>query len=335
MRFEKSPSSFIVEEILKPELGGGEYKYYIMEKAGIDTARAIKLIERHNSARVHCSGLKDSDSTSMQWICSAKELECPEGESISLEYAGSSKKRIFVGMHTANRFIVKLAEISENERKIIPKILRREAFPNYFDSQRFSKKGMKAAGFLLAGDYEGAAKEMLAKAEGFESDKSKEIKKIISEKWGKWKELEADPAIPAAKKLFFSEMAAGKGAKECIGLLEPKALSIACKAGQAMEFNSKLGEMIRKQNAKEMPEIEIAGEKFPATLKPKGIKRQITIGPIFPKKAKLERKTSFAAEQPKATFSGGGCVLEFTLRKGRYATILIKCLQAICEKEAR
>ena len=41
MKFTKSPETFKVEEVLRPELGEGKYFYYVLEKKGISTHNAV------------------------------------------------------------------------------------------------------------------------------------------------------------------------------------------------------------------------------------------------------------------------------------------------------
>jgi TruD family tRNA pseudouridine synthase len=336
MLFEKNESNFIVQEILDLKLeknNNGKYKYYILEKSGIDSSNAIKLIGKQNKTAIYYSGLKDAKSTSIQWICSKKYLAEPNDERINLEYVGASNKRIFVGMHTANKFIIKLSKISEKEKTLIPKILKHETFPNYFDEQRFHGKSIKAGELLVNENYEAAAKEILTNHDCFETEKSKNIKEYIKNNWGNWKKILKNKKIPETKKIFFKELENGKNFKDCINLLERKSVSIACKASQAMQFNLKLKSLIEKQNKKEIPQIEISGKKFPIKFSHHGIKRNIIIPPIFPAKTELTRKTFFKAEQPKTTFFEENCVLEFKLRKGCYATILVKSLKALCENK--
>jgi tRNA(Glu) U13 pseudouridine synthase TruD len=336
MQFEKNHSNFIVQEILDLKLeknDKGKYKYYILEKSGIDSSSAIKLIGKQNKAAIYYSGLKDAKSKSIQWICSKKYLAEPDDERINLEYAGTSNKRIFVGMHTANKFIIKLSKITQKEKILIPKIIKHETFPNYFDEQRFSNKSIKAGELLASESYEAAAKEILTNSDYFETENSKKIKEYIKTNWGYWKKILNNKEIPESKKIFFQELENGKRFEECINLLERKSVSIACKARQAIQFNLKLKSFIEKQNKKENPTIEILGKKFPIKFSPHGIKRTITIPPIFPAKTELKRKTFFKAEQPKTTFFEENCILEFKLRKGCYATILVKSLKALCENK--
>ncbi len=331
VKFTKSPETFFVEEILRPELMGGKYYYYIMEKRGIDSANAVKILENENKTHVSFSGLKDANASTRQWVCSAKELAPPKNAKIKLEFRGMSHEKIYVGMHSANRFTLKLEGVSGNEQKTIAQISKTD-FPNYFDDQRFSPLSVKLGKCLFAGNWEGAMKCALTEISGKESEKSAAIKKHISENWGRWDLLAEHPEMPNSKKAIFRALLESNDFKKEVILLERKTVSIACRAFQAEEFNRSLSEGIKKQNAREQGFIEINSVEFPVKFSARGIKRKITIVPVFPRRTKLERKTFFNAQKVSAKFAEGNCTLKFELRKGSYATILVKCLGAYCKK---
>src|SRR3989344_809357 len=139
MEFRKSPATFIVEEIMKPKLGEGKYFYYILEKEGLDSVSAVELLKKENKTHISYSGIKDANARTRQWICSEKELKSSDNR-IKLEFKGKGARRIFVGMHSANKFTVKLTDISQQEAELLKKSLKKIFFPNYFDEQRFNEK---------------------------------------------------------------------------------------------------------------------------------------------------------------------------------------------------
>lgn len=329
MKFEKNPDTFFVEEIMAPQLRGGRYFYYILEKRGIDSPHAIALIEEKNHAMVFSSGLKDSDAHTMQWICSEKELVPPKDDRIGLIARGKGSQRIFVGMHSANRFRITLRSLSLMGKKFLSSDLRKTAFPNYFDEQRFNEKTVSAGTELLAGNWKGAVKAVLTERLGFESEKSVEIKNLVAQNWGNWKLLSESVQIPESKKPIFRHLADGGAFKDAIPLLDRKSISIACRAAQSLEFNRLLGVEILKQNITGQKSIHVGAQELPVRLSFKGIKRELVVPPVFPKKTILKRRTYFHADKARARFDGSDCELEFDLRKSCYATILIKCVQAM------
>jgi len=329
MIFEKSPESFVVEEILKPRINGGKFQYYVLEKTGIDSPNAIKILEKENDAPVYFCGFKDAQATTRQWICSLAELNEPADARLRLEYKGKSDQKIFVGMHESNKFTIKLGKVSEAEKKFLKTGLKKTAFPNYFDEQRLGEKSVELGLALAAQEWEKAAKIALAKSFEYESEKSVQIKILISRSWGKWDELAANEEIPQSKRNIFIELAKGIEFKKACLLLEPKTLSISCRAAQAHMFNVALKGQIEKQKVRNQKQIDIGKEIVPVLFSVKGVKREIAIGPIYPKSTKLKRKTYFVLQKTKLSFKGSDCTLEFILKKGCYGTVAIKCIMAI------
>ncbi|MEK6941661.1 MAG: tRNA pseudouridine(13) synthase TruD [archaeon] len=332
MNFAKSPGSFEVKEILVPVFDGGKYFYYSMKKISIDTLSAANSIEKENNARVYFSGLKDSTASTVQWICAEKKLATPADARISLEFFGKSSKKIFAGMHSANYFKIRLTDVGIKEKKFLSKQLKKSVFPNYFDDQRFNDKTTALGKALLEKNFESAAKIALTKKLAFESEKSMQIKKLISDNWGNWETLLAKDTIPEIKKKIFALLKQENDFEKAVLLLEPKSVSLACRAIQSAQFNESLKAEIGKQKNRGQKSIEIFSSNFPINFSPKGIKRQLEIPPVFPQKNSLERKTFFNAKNIKTAFNASNCTLEFELKKGSYATILVKCIKELAGK---
>lgn len=331
MDFKKTPDSFFVEEVMGIKLDGGHYFYYMLKKHGVDSASAIKALEAENRARIYFSGLKDAQATTVQFICSNKELSKSTDPRIGLSFLGKSSEKIFVGMHSHNLFRVVFGGAAEKDRVFLRTGLRKTAFPNYFDDQRFNEKTTRLADALCSGNFENICRIALTDAAEFESEKSKEIKGIIQKNWGDWTGLCANEKIPESKKQVFSFLSKKQDFRSAIKLLEPKTIALAAKAAQAFEFNRQLAGLILEQKNRSQKSIEIAGQNFPILFSPKGIKRSIRVLPAFPFKRNLDRKTFFFAEKPKISFSGDECTLQFILKKGCYATIAVKSILAYCK----
>jgi TruD family tRNA pseudouridine synthase len=325
MKFNKSPETFKVEEVLAPEIGEGKYFYYVLEKQGIATSQAVRVLEKQNNARIFVSGMKDAAAATMQWVCSEKKLENAD-KRMELLFMGNSAKRIYAGMHTSNKFTVVLEDVDGNARKILEKEIRREAFPNYFDEQRFSPKNLEIAKMVLQEDWKGTVKTALTESSEFESEKSRAIKKIIAEKWGKWKELAADLELPLPKRRIFEMLEVEGDFKKAFGMLPRKAIGIYCRVCQALQFNEMLKKQINAQNSKWQKYISIGNEEYPSEFKYKALKREFEIPAIFPTSTILKRKTFFKPKNAKVKFENGKATLQFELKKGCYATVLVKCL---------
>jgi len=211
-------------------------------------------------------------------------------------------------------------------------LLKKSAFPNYFDEQRLSPATVELAQALLGGKWEDAAKAALGAEGRMQSEKSKKIRQIIRENWGSWKKLIDDPQVPESKKGFFRLLLAGGDFKSALPELERNTISIACRTAQALIFNEALAKEISKQNARDQRHIEIAQGKFPVKFSYRGTKRGLKAAPVYPRNGVLERKTYFEAKHARLSRGAdGACLLSFELKKGCYGTILLKCLQAIID----
>src|SRR3989344_1334659 len=338
MKFIKSPETFRVEEVLQPQLGDGKYYYYVLEKSGISTHNAVKLLERQNDTRIYVSGLKDAAATALQWICAEKKLVNSD-KRMELLFMGNSSKRIYVGMHNSNKFSVVLADISDDEGKFLEKELRKMQLPNYFDEQRFSPRTLEVAEFMLQEKWKEAVKAALTESSEFESEKSKMIKKMMAGKGGKWKELSENKELPIPKRMIFELLDTEEDFRKAFELLPRKAVGIYCRACQGLKFNEMLAMEIDKQKQKRQKYVLVAGRKLPVVFKYKALKRGLEIAGIFPSRTVLKRKTFFVPKNLKIEpmekshegkeSAGKSAKLMFELRKGCYATLLVKCAMAL------
>lgn len=327
MLFKKSPKTFVVKEGLMPRFDGGKYFYYALEKQGVSTPTAVKLIEEASGARIFFSGLKDADSHSFQWVCAEKELVEPNGKKIQLRFSGNSSKRIFVGMHDANFFEATLEKVTEKEKLFLKKA-GKLVFPNYFDDQRFDENSLAVGDALLLNEFEVALKKIMAEKSPYDSPLSKKIKSFIHSNWGEWKKIAEAEIIPENKKKVFVFLLADPGNfREALLFCNRRQLSIACRAIQAQRFNELLAAQISK--TKKQKFIEVKGQRYPILFNKASVKRKIIVPAVFPKKKSLERKTFFRPRDYEIQAEGENVKLLFELSKGCYATILIKCVQEL------
>ncbi|MBI4045000.1 MAG: tRNA pseudouridine(13) synthase TruD [Candidatus Diapherotrites archaeon] len=324
MLFKKSPQTFVVKEGLLPRFDGGKYFYYVLEKKGVSTPTAVKLVEEASNARVFFSGFKDADSHSFQWVCSEKELSAPKDERIQLRLAGNSGRRIFVGMHDANFFEAHLEQATEKEKFFLKKA-GKIVFPNYFDDQRFDENSLAVGNALLLNEFEVALKKIMTEKSPYDSPLSKKIKSFIHSNWGDWEKIADSRLVPENKKKVFVFLLADPGNfREALLWCNRRQLSIACRAIQAQRFNELLAAQISKTKKQEF--IEINGQNYPIMFNKASVKRKIIVPAVFPKKKPLERKAFFRPRDYEMHTEGENVLLSFELRKGCYATILIKCL---------
>ena len=178
---------FYVEEELgfEPE-GNGEHLYLFIEKQGVNTEFLARLIAKHAdiaSNKVTYSGVKDRHAVTRQWFClhvlnkaldgaglmqAISEELAPE-ESIKLVQMEKHPRKLKVGVHKTNRFVLRIRHLAGNldDLKDRLALVALEGVPNYFGPQRFGINGNNLAqgGRWLA--KEPSPKKRLTKTESF------------------------------------------------------------------------------------------------------------------------------------------------------------------------
>jgi tRNA(Glu) U13 pseudouridine synthase TruD len=187
---------------------------------------------------------------------------------------------------------------------------------NYFGEQRFDERVAEFSNFVEKKDFENAFKNIVCASSIRDSEKSKQIKEIISKNWGNWKKIIENELIAGTKKeLPFKHLLEKKiiensnknqnenkkdedyfGAILCC---EPKALKWLLKGCQALRFNQVLAKeaLTKKPNNKF---ITIAGLKL-GVFANNAFKREISIEANELEKAfglnGLSRKTFFTPKR--------------------------------------
>lgn len=163
-QLKKIPKDFIVEEIPQKEFSdNGDYLICKLKKKNYNTEDAVQTICRVlGIARRNLSyaGSKDRNAVTYQYISlykgSKERIEQLELKDIILEPVGRSKAPLSLGDLKGNKFIITIRNITDDFE---PKKLK--AFPNYYDSQRFSKNNVKIGRAIIKRDFELAAKTIM------------------------------------------------------------------------------------------------------------------------------------------------------------------------------
>ncbi|MCF6228313.1 MAG: tRNA pseudouridine(13) synthase TruD [Planctomycetes bacterium] len=177
-KIKTEPQDFIVEEIPLYEFAGsGTHTLVQIEKTGISTFEAVRRICREigfNERNVGSAGLKDTQGITRQWLsfehiepAKFEALDIPKLKIIQTTRHENKLKR---GHLAGNRFEIVLREVDEanvaNAENTL-EILAKRGVPNWYDSQRFGRRGDTGKlGFaLLKNDYEGFFKLFLGTPE--------------------------------------------------------------------------------------------------------------------------------------------------------------------------
>ncbi|MDD4083082.1 MAG: tRNA pseudouridine(13) synthase TruD [Sphaerochaetaceae bacterium] len=338
MEYELNENTFFVNELLKPQLlNEGTYAYYTVEKKGLSHKQLLKRLPKD---ACFC-GVKDKNATTKQYFSTKQRIEEIVEPNLKVKMMGFNDKKLFIGAHKGNSFKV-LVKLSNEEEKKLKKFSEKKEFVcNYFGEQRFNSKTRTLLELFEKEDYENALKLFLTQKTKFDSDKSREIKKIIEENWGNWNKINENELIQntGKKELFDFLEKNPKDFQKAFEFAENKSLKQTIKSIQALRWNNELKkEALLKKTSKNIFG-EINEEKVSLSAS-KAFKRQITIEPTefeqnF-RKGILERNTFFAAQKFKAKkLEKRRYELCFELGKGQYATIFLKFLDKWLEKNKK
>lgn len=150
---KESYEDFRVEEVPKLKLGEGDYSYFLMEKRGWETRKAVREIARRlgiNEKRINLAGIKDKKAVTKQYISVYRinplNAEALKIKDISLKFIGKGKERIKLGQIKANRFRIVVRNLTKRHRKV-------SFVENYYDDQRFGGRNHLLGNALIKKEF--------------------------------------------------------------------------------------------------------------------------------------------------------------------------------------
>ncbi len=149
---KERPEDFVVEEIpLYEPSGVGTHLYFEVEKTGISTPRAVKMVASAlgiKGSDIGVAGNKDSFARTVQRMSvehiEAADLDKIDHPNLNIRPLGFHKNKLRAGHLEANRFKIKIRDNnpgSKNKASEILKILKEKGVPNYYGRQRFGRRG--------------------------------------------------------------------------------------------------------------------------------------------------------------------------------------------------
>lgn len=307
MLIKSIPEDFIVEEIPIELSGKGDYSIYKLIKKDYNTESAVEYVCRiFNIPRknIKYAGSKDRNAITTQYISIFKDKgnQKIDTDHIRLEFVTFHNEPLSLGSLIGNKFTIKIREISEQELINFKKRFREYyVFPNYYDEQRFSEDNFEIGLSILKRDFKKACE--LAKIPYENNDYVNALKKIpkktllfyIHSVQALIFNKELSEKIKSMGDYYLKEYSKGE-----LAFLEDKnyqPLNIKLTGFDSdnellKEFNLTPRDFIIKQ----FPELSV-----------EGIERACFV----------KTKLSYSME-------GNDIILEFSLPKGSYATILVK-----------
>ncbi len=179
-RLRARPEDFRVEEIpLTPPSGDGEHLHLRVEKRGVSTIEALRVLCRAletPEAEAGYAGLKDANAVTKQWFSFKTKTQMIPDAVLRLEQKGirvleaeRSRTRVKRGALSGNRFEILVRDVGpgaeEKARKILDCLIAR-GLPNAFGDQRFGVHGHTAqVGLAISrGDWRGVLDALFGSA---------------------------------------------------------------------------------------------------------------------------------------------------------------------------
>ncbi len=167
---------FVVEELPRYEASGqGTHTYFCIEKQGLSTPAAIRVLSKALGKRDRdfgYAGLKDVHGITRQMLSiehvSQPKIAALELNQIKIISTTRHSNKIKLGHLRGNRFDIRIREVSpqvkDNAQQILD-VLQNRGLPNYFGPQRFGFRGDNAAigRAALLNDYDEAIAMMLGR----------------------------------------------------------------------------------------------------------------------------------------------------------------------------
>lgn len=178
---ERAEDFFVDEQPLYQPSGEGEHVYLFIEKRGLSTLRAARIIARHFSVHVSAvgfAGLKDKRAVTRQvfsvHVPGKKPEDFPmfEHEHMGVLWVDVHANKLRRGHLAGNRFSIKIRRTDMTKAPAAARILARLAqvgSPNVIGDQRFGYLGRNhlVGRAMILNDNAGVLDALLAPAEGF------------------------------------------------------------------------------------------------------------------------------------------------------------------------
>jgi tRNA pseudouridine13 synthase len=154
-RYRQEPGDFVVHEIARAQPAGeGEHLYLHIEKSGLTTEQAIRVLGRALGKPAEAfgyAGRKDKHAITRQWLsvqgAHAADLEKLHSTHISILEVSRDPSKLRHGAHRGNLFRLRLRGLDALRRPDVQaacEALRERGMPNRFGEQRYGGAGMNA-----------------------------------------------------------------------------------------------------------------------------------------------------------------------------------------------
>jgi len=357
------PEDFEVSEVISDkslklisEKNG--YEVFKLTKKKIDTNHALSDIFRKKGLRLKALGLKDASAITEQFVCSnnqGKSIDDYSSLKYSLKKIGYVKKPLTKKDMIGNKFKIKISDCKKN----ISEFKEQDKILNFYGYQRFGSKRPVThliGKAILQRDFEKAVEMILSFRSPFDSKEHNEIREKLLDKANFEKYLDQIPSHMDIERLVLQEMIASNDPQKSIRQVPLSLRRFYIQAYQSFLFNHTLSSTFSDgENLWEPQEGDVCFD-------PKGIIGKFLrgagqrlaipfVGYSYYKKTRFDYQISkilefeeispkdfFIKEMQEVSNEGGfrqaaiSCtnysaennIVEFTLSRGSFATILLR-----------
>lgn len=183
---------FLVEEIPLYEASGqGTHTYFLLQKRGLPTLAAIRIIAAKLGVKtqdIGYAGLKDAHGITQQRF-SVEHISPEHVSAMSLDHmkvlsVDRHTNKLKLGHLAGNRFCIKIRDTIPNPAEQagqVVSILSDRGVPNYFGPQRFGVRGDNAliGSAVLRGDFDDAITRMLGQPQQEDNAQVSEARRLF------------------------------------------------------------------------------------------------------------------------------------------------------------
>ena len=194
---KEQPRDFLVEELpLYPPSGQGEHTFFEIQKTGLSTFEAVRLIAQAlgvSPNRIGYAGLKDAQAITCQVLSvhgvspgAVTALDLP---GIRVMWAERHRNKLKIGHLRGNRFTLRVRGVDEAALpacRAILDVVERRGVPNYYGPQRFGMRGDSAqlGRLVVQRDAEGFVNAFLGSPHPAESERVEQARTLFDA--GQW-----------------------------------------------------------------------------------------------------------------------------------------------------
>ena len=200
MKLKQLPEDFIVEEIpICTPKQDGLYRYYLLEKRGIETLSLLNYLAKKEHIpfpAIGFAGLKDKHAITKQYLTIPKKytFNSLQEKNFKLSFLGFVEEPLQLGDLKENKFLITVRCLKKKDLEKISLAegdLKAYGVLNYFDSQRFGSviKNKFIAKHVLKEEYESAVKIFLTEYSPHEPRSKKEDKRALAKVWPSFKDI--------------------------------------------------------------------------------------------------------------------------------------------------